>query len=190
MTRISTCLLLLALGFSPFDAIAQQSGSVSLVGRISPVAMLTPLEAEGAGNPHARFIRAGSDRVIASLFGSANSQGSQLILTLLMRTNTSYELRAALKAAAATPAVSISVDGVRATGGLVVQDAMSSIKTLSVAANLSSADVLVATGSRISRGHLASPDNAIEISIRLELAPSMQSDWSADVIFTIAPGSL
>jgi hypothetical protein len=186
MMRTSICLLFLVLGFSPFGALAQQSGSVYLVGRISPIATLAPLRAEGVGNVRAQLVSAGPNRVIANLSGWLDSQSSQVVVTLLMRSNASYELRAALEPAAAPPAVSISVEGARATGEMVVQGAMSSTRMLSAAANLSSADLLIATGSRISRGPLASPSNAIEIGVRLEVASGAPQHWSADIVFTIA----
>lgn len=133
----------------------------------------------------------------------AETDAPLIRVPLLVRSNSGFKITAAVESNTAE-VIQLSVTDVRATGTLVSPQAISELNvprqfdvrgleagTSSVPNLLDpSRPVLVASGPRVSRGGtLASPNNALQITLLIRLQPQPAHGWSAHLTFVATAGS-
>jgi hypothetical protein len=133
----------------------------------------------------------------------ANANAQVIRVPLLVRSNSSFKISAAVESNAAE-VTQLSVTDARATGQLVSPQAITELNVprqfdvrgldeISSVPNLldASRPVLVASGPRVSRGGtLVSPNNALQITLLIRLQPQAARGWSAQLTFVATAGSL
>lgn len=134
----------------------------------------------------------------------ANADAPVMRVPLLVRSNSSFKISAAVESNTAE-VTQLSVVDARATGTLVSPNALSDLNvprqfdvrgldetTSSVLSLLDlSRPVLVASGPPVSRGGtLASPNNALQITLLIRLKPQPARDWQVHLTFVATAGSL
>jgi len=109
---------------------------------------------------------------------------------LLIRSNTSFKISATFESKTAVLS-QVSVDDVRATGGLVSPQVVNALDLKSYVDPALSQPLLVLTGPRVSiGGTLTSPNNALEITLLIRLKPERPRDSSIHLTFVATPVSL
>lgn len=188
--KLTSFLITLVFVFFPPKSAAQQYGStgISVHGSVSRKVMMSPAAAQpsvtGSGNLTAQLIRSGDERVVLRLQGAAQPGASIVSARLLLRTNTAYDLRASLVSSVNAPSMAARVANVSATGAWVAPTAVESVKATRSPIAISNESILLASGSRISRGAATSPNNAIEIELRIDVSSS-DAAWTVDMTLEI-----
>jgi hypothetical protein len=133
-----------------------------------------------------------------------NADAPVIRVPLLVRSNISFKISAAVESNTAE-VTQLSVVDARATGTFVSPNAISDLNvprqfdvrgldesTSSVLSLLDlSRPVLVASGPPVSRGGtLASPNNALQITLLIRLKPQPARDWQVHLTFVATAGSL
>jgi hypothetical protein len=185
-------LLMFALACGPIAAIAQQSGAsaTGLRGVASAKATLSP-SGDGRAFISGDGVRVnlapeGDERLRIHLAGTPQSHDRAVIVRLLLRSNSAFELQSLLLRSSDSPQISISVTSFRPTGPAVVAGAIDSITTRAPQIDLSETTSVIATGSRISRGPASLATNAVEIELRFEARPVASGAWLADIIVLVS----
>src|SRR6185295_18806316 len=134
----------------------------------------------------------------------ADANAQIIRVPLFVRSNSSFKISAAVESNTAE-VTQLSVIDVRATGTLVSPQAISELnvprqfdvrgfeESISSLPTLRdpSRPVLVASGPRVSRGGtLASPNNALQITLLIRLKTQPARGWSAQLTFVATAGSL
>jgi hypothetical protein len=131
-------------------------------------------------------VSSGGNTVRITLSGN-DAQAQVVRVPLLVRSNSSFKISATVESRAAV-LTQLSVAGVRATGRLVSPLAISEVRApgqFDVAAPFT-----VASGPRVSLGGtLASPNNALEITLLIGLTSEPTSAWQIHLtlVATAAP---
>lgn len=187
--RVILAALLLNAGFSAVLAHQSSTAGITMRGKVGAAALIAPSENNSLTDQHgvaAQLFAVDGSSIIVRLTGSDADRASRVRVRLLIRSNTDYEVRAGLSGRDASPAIAASVASIRSTGSGVMPSAVSNVQSIQSAVELSGETVMMASGTRISRGGAASPSNAIEIEIVLEVEPSFVG-WSKDVLVAIRP---
>lgn len=187
--RVILAALLLGVGFIPVLARQSSTSGLTVRARVGAAAMIAPSENTLLSDQQgvsAQLRAVDSSNVLIRLTGSRSARASRVRVRLLMRSNTGYELRACSSDRDEAPAITASVDSVRSTGSAVIPSAVSEVKSVLSPVKLPGETVTLASGTRISRGGAASPRNALEIEIVLEVEPASVV-WSKDVFLSIRP---
>lgn len=178
--------ILIICALWPNPAQSQQSiSTVTIAGSVMPAVMLEPSIGVESVGIYAQLIPMGRKKALVKLAGISSDQSSYVVIQLLLRTNTGYELWA--EPVAGKSPVSVSVLSVAPTGSGVVPSALSGVKVLQSSAVLSEKPLMVASGTRISTGSASSTGNALAMKVKLEIGPAPQGNWSAEVVFAIEP---
>lgn len=152
-----------------------------VTGFVSRVAFLE-VEQQKTGAAITTQIIAQSRNAATIRLSSATS--GRVVLRLLLRSNTRYELQAALLSSSASLIMTASVESANPTGSGVRVGAVEMMKRIATAAPLSATRLTLATGPPISAGGSArSPSNAIEIEINLEA--DAVGEWWAETQFSL-----
>jgi CheY-specific phosphatase CheX len=165
-------LTLIAVGVLLPAGVKAQS-SVTLTGHVSEVVTLSV--APNSTEPGMDVVSNGGT-VRITLSGDLSPA---IRVPLLVRSNTGFKISANFESATAVLS-QISVDDVRATGGLVAPNAITELNVPSVPLDLTG-PFLVSTGPRVSiGGTLDSPNNALQITLLIRLNPSADR-WTAQL---------
>jgi hypothetical protein len=109
---------------------------------------------------------------------------------LLVRSNSSFKVSAAVESNTAE-VTQLSVTDARATGTLVLPQAISELNVPVPNLLDASRPMLVASGPRVSRGGtLTSPNNALLITLLIRVQPQPARDWLVHLTFVASAGSL
>jgi hypothetical protein len=175
-----------------------QTGQVTLRGTVSETVALSVLPNLTDGNLHADVISSGNS-VRITLTG-VGSEASVIRVPLLVRSNSAFKISAAVESKTAA-LTQLSVLDVRATGTLVSPQAISGLsvprefdlrglnKGASTARDpLEDARPFVVSGPRVSLGGtLESANNALQITVLIDLKPQKAHEWSVQVTFVGTP---
>lgn len=187
--KTTSLLLALAFVFYPVESAAQQydSNGISMRGSVSRKVLMSPSEQAAISSDNdlaAQLIRSGDELIILRLQG-AQPEASIISVRLMLRTNAAYELCARLASSINAPSIIAQVANIRATGAWVVPGAIESVRAARSPITLSNESNLLASGSRISRGAASSPNNVIEVELRIKVIPGDAAAWSSDVTIEI-----
>jgi hypothetical protein len=178
-----------------------QTGRVALTATVSETVALSVLPVATDGNVHTEVVSSGKNTVRITLSG-VNSEAVVVRVPFLVRSNSSFRISAALATRTAV-LTELSVLDVRATGTLVSPQATNGLnvppqldlrgpnKNGPSARNLLDdvRPVLVASGPRVSTGGtLNSPNNALQLTVLMDLKPQMSHDWSVQLTFVAESG--
>ena len=175
-----------------------QTGGVTMRSTVSEVVALSVLPNSIQGD-----VVSTGNTVRITLSGT-ETDAPVIRVPLLVRSNSSFKISAAAESNTAE-VTQFSVTDVRATGTLVSPQAISELnvprqfdvrgldESTSSVPNLldPSRPVLVASGPRVSRGGtLASPNNALQITLLIRLKPQPARGWLVHLTFVGTAGSL
>ena len=173
-----------------------QTGGVTMKGSVSEIVALSVLP----NSIHGDVVS--SRNTVRITF--TDTDAPVIRVPLLVRSNSSFSISAAVESNTAE-VTQLSVTDVRATGTLVSPQAISELnvprqfdvrgfdESTSSVPNLLdlSRPVLVASGPRVSRGGtLASPNNALQITLLIRLKPQPAHDRLVHLTFVATAGSL
>lgn len=181
---------------APAGAEAQTAG-VTMKTTVSETVALSVLPISISGD----VVSTGNTVQITVSGADANAQ--VIRVPLLVRSNSSFKISAAVESNAAE-VTQLSVTDARATGTLVSPEATSELnvprqfdvrgeENTSSVPNLldASRPVLVASGPRVSHGGtLVSPNNALQITLLIRLQPQAARDWLVHLTFVATAGPL
>jgi len=189
-------LALLALVLLVPLAVEAQTGQMRLQGVVSETVALSALPNLIQSNVHTDVVNSGNS--VRITLSGANTEASVIRVPLLVRSNTSFKISAAVETRASALS-EISIEDVRANGTLVSAAAVSNLNVLrkfdlsglntsaSSARNLLD-DVLVLNGPRVSLGGtLDSRNNALQITVLIDLKPQPDHEWSIHLTFVGTP---
>jgi hypothetical protein len=177
-----------------------QTGRVALTASVSETVALSVLPNMTQGNVHTDVVSSGN--TVRITLSGVNSEAAVISVPLLVRSNSNFRISAAVetKTGASTQ---LSVADVRGTGTLVSSQAITALnvppqfdlrglnKGDSSARNLpdDARPLLVASGPRVSLGGtLDSPNNALQITVLIDLKPQTAREWLVHLTFVAAPG--
>lgn len=189
------CILVVFLLLAAPRVCAQAgASSVRLSGQVSGAAAVSVHEARDASEgARVSFARVDTNSVAVTISGSGDGT-TRVTLPVKLRSNVGFELSASLLSADDLT-VALSVDGVEVTGKFVHAAALAAIKAdEGLAAPLKTAQhqtplVNILSGPPVSSaGTFDSPDNAIEVSLVVDVKPPTSgAPWSARLTLTAAP---
>ena len=176
-----------------------QTGGVTMQGRVSEIVALSVLPNSTPSDVEMNVMSTGN--TVRITLSGANTE--VIRVPLLVRSNSSFKISAAVESNTAE-VTQLSVTDVRATGTLVSPQAINElavprqfdvrglVETTSLPNPLDlSRPVLVASGPPVSRGGtLASPNNALEITLLIRLKPQPVPGWLIHLTFVGTAGSL
>jgi hypothetical protein len=177
-----------------------QTGRVALTATVSETVALSVLPIATDGSVHTAVVSSGN--TVRITLSGVNSEASVIRVPLLVRSNSGFRISAALETSTAV-LTELAILDILATGELVSPQAINGLnvppeldsrglsKSLSSVRNLLD-DVrpfLVASGPRVSTGGtLNSPNNALQITVLMDLKPQTSRDWSVQLTFVAEPG--
>jgi len=179
-----------------------QTGGVTMKSTVSETVALSVVPNSTQSNVVADVMSSGNT-VQITLSGAA-TDAAVIRVPLLVRSNSSFKISAAVESNTAAVA-QLSVTDARPTGTLVSPQAVSALnvprqfdvrgldESTSPALNLldNSRPVLVVSGPRVSLGGtLASPNNALQITLLIRLHPQPAHGSSIHLTFAATAGSL
>ena len=159
-----------------------QTGSVTVHARVSEIVALSPAPNSTQSNV-AVDVQSIGNTVRMSLSGSGPN--SEIIrVPLLVRSNIGFRIRAGVETQA-SQLMQVSVADVRATGRFVSPEA---VNNLQVPEHLDLeglvGPLLLASGPRVSLGGtLQSPNNALQITLRIHVKPESTGPWMVHLTF-------
>ena len=175
-----------------------QTGGVTMKSTVSETVALSVLP----NSIHGDVVSTGN--TVRITLSGAETDAPVIRVPLLVRSNSSFKISAVVESNTAE-VTQLSVTNVRATGTLVSPQAISELnvprqfdvrgldESTSSVLNLLdlSRPVLVASGPRVSRGGtLASPNNALQITLLIRLKPQPARGWFVHLTFVGIAGSL
>lgn len=125
---------------------------------------------------------------------SANSKDPVIRVPLLIRSNSSFKISAAVESTTASLS-QLAITDVRATGTLVSPTAITGLNIPEHRFNEpdpldTSEPMIVVSGPRVSLGGtLVSPNNALQITVLIRLKPQPTHGWFARLTFAASAGS-
>ena len=179
-----------------------QTGSVTIKSTVSEVVALSVLPNSTYGEVETNLVSTGS--TVRITLSGADADAAVIRVPLLVRSNSSFKISAAVESNTAE-VTQLSVIDACASGTLVSPQALSElnvprqfdvrglVESNSLVPNLldPSRPVLVASGPRVSRGGtLASPNNALQLTLLIRLKSQPARDWSVHLTFVATAGSL
>lgn len=198
----SNVFTLFAVLFLVPAGVKAQAGGVTMKGTVSEIVALSVLPNSIQADGQTSVVGAGNTVRITLSGGDADFP--VIRVPLLVRSNSGFRISAAVESNTAE-VTQLSVIDVRATGTLVSPQAISEFnvprqfdvrgldESTSLVSNLLdlSRPVLVASGPRISRGGtLASPNNALQITLLIRLKPQPARGRLAHLTIVGTAGSL
>lgn len=193
---------LVAVLFLAPAGVEAQTGGVTMKATVSEVVALSVLPNSTQSDVETSVVSSGN--TVRITLSGADADARVIRVPLLVRSNSSFKISAAVESSTAE-VTQLSVTDVRATGTLVSSQAIREFnvprqfdvrgldESTSSVANLldPSRPVLVASGPPVSRGGtLASPNNALQITLLIRLKPQPARGWSAHLTFVATAGSL
>lgn len=182
------------------DNVEAQTGRVALKATVSETVALSVLPNLTHSNVHTDVVSSGN--TVRITLSGVNSEAAVIRVPLLVRSNSGFRISAALEAKTAA-LTQLSVLDVRATGTLVSPQVINGLtvprqfdlrglnKSVSSTPNLldDARPLLVASGPRVSLGGtLDSPNNALQITVLIDLKPPTAHEWSVHLTFVGMPG--
>ena len=192
--HVFTIVAVLFLGPAGVEA---QTGGVTMKSTVSETVALSVLPNSIPGD----LVSTGN--TVRVTWSGAETDAPVIRVPLLVRSNSSFKISAVVESNTAE-VTQLSVIDVRATGTLISPQAISEFnvprqfdvrgldESTSPVLNLLdlSRPVLVASGPRVSSGGtLASPNNALQITLLIRLQPQPARGWSAHLTFVATAGS-
>lgn len=187
--HVFTLLAVLLLAPAGVEA---QTGGVTMKATVSEVVALSVLP----NSIHGDVVSTGN--TVRITLSGVEADASVIHLPLLVRSNTSFKITAAVESNTAE-VTQLLVTDVHATGTLVSPQAIRELnvqrellESNSSVPNLPdiSRPVLVASGPRVSSGGtLVSPNNALQITLLIRLKPQPARDWLIHLTFVGTAGS-
>ena len=181
MIYMSILMLIAVVLFVPASVSAQTGGaSVTLKGTVSETVALSVLPNFTHNNIDVNVVSSGS--TVQVTLSGADAKSSVVRVPLIVRSNSSFKISAAVESTTAELA-QLSVIDVRPTGSLVSPRAVSELE---ISPQLDS----LLSGPRVSLGGtLTSPNNALEVTLLIRMKPQSDRDWLVHLTFigTAAP---
>lgn len=160
--------------------------SVTLKATVSETVALSVAPTFSHGN--VAVVSSGST-VRMTLSGSG-AESPVIRVPLLVRSNSAFKISAIFESQTAE-LDQLMVTDVHATGNLVAPQIVNSLDIKRGGVTDTSRPLLVLTGPRISRGGtLASPNNALQVTLLIRLKPQTATDWTVHLTLVGTPGSL
>lgn len=159
-----------------------QTGSATLQGRVSEIVTLSVAPNSTFGDADVQIVSSGNT-VRMTVFGN-DARSPVIRVPLMVRSNSSFRISARFESKTAQ-LTQMSVTNVRATGKLVSTEAINNLQLpeLLDLEGLQS-PFLVASGPRVSLGGtLASPNNALQITLLIHIKPQPTRDWLVHLTF-------
>lgn len=170
-----------------------QTGRVVMQANVSETVALSVVPNFTNGNVNADVVSTGN--TVRITLTSADSKAPVIRVPLLVRSNSSFKISAAVESTTASLS-HLSITDVRATGTLVSPTAITGLNVPEY--NFKEPDsvdtsqpMIVASGPRVSLGgNLVSPNNALQITVLIRLEPEPVHGWSVQLTFAATAGSL
>ncbi len=176
---------LVAVVFLVPAGVKAQTGRVTMQANVSETVNLSV--APGFTDVNANVVSTGN--TVRITLTSADAKAPVIRVPLLVRSNSSFKLSAAVESTTASLS-QLSITDVRATGTLVSPTAISGLNVPEHSLD-DVQPMIVVSGPRVSLGGtLASPNNALQITVLIGLKPEQAHGWSAQVTFAATAGSL
>jgi len=179
---------LASVGYAP--SAQREQAATAITGRVSSALRLSvrqgwqPLASQPAAALHVAANSAGVSSVQIILSGREQTEASQVVVPLEMRTNEAYELKLTLiSSEGPAPAMLASIGSVRPSGALVSPRATEVLRdenSIELARCVSPVTAL--RGTRVSmRGNFTAPANALLADLNLTISPggATQGYWRA-----------
>jgi hypothetical protein len=165
---------LLALVFLACVRVDAQTGRVTLTATVSPtVALSVPRDFT---QPNLQVVSSLGNTVRITLAGD-DDQPAVVRVPLLVRSNSSFKVLAEFESKTALLA-ELSTTDARATGALVAPQLVNDVNVRPQLDVDVSRPLLVLSGPRVSLGGtLASPNNALQVTLLIRLQPHQTHDW-------------
>ena len=193
---------LVAVLFLAPAGVEAQTGGVTMKATVSEVVALSVLPGSTQSDVETSVV--GSGNTVRITLSGADADAPVIRVPLLVRSNSSFKISAAAESSTAE-VIQLSVTDVRATGTLVSPQAIREFnvprqfdvrgldESISRVTNLldPSRPVLIASGPPVSRGGtLASPNNALQLTLLIRLQSQPARGCSARLTFVATAGSL
>lgn len=176
---------LVAVVFLVPAGVKAQTGRVTMQANVSETVNLSV--APGFTDVNANVVSTGN--TVRITLTSADAKAPVIRVPLLVRSNSSFKLSGAVESTTASLS-QLSITDVRATGTLVSPTAISGLNVPEHSLD-DVQPMIVVSGPRVSLGGtLASPNNALQITVLIGLKPEQAHGWSAQVTFAATAGSL
>ena len=193
---------LVAVLFLVPAGVEAQTGGVTMKTTVSETVALSVLPNSTHSDVETSVVSTGN--TVRITLSGTEADAPVIRVPLLVRSNSSFKISAAVESSTAE-VTQLAVIDVRATGTLVSPQAVSGlnvprqfdvhglVESTSTAPTLldPSRPVLVASGPRVSHGGtLASPNNALQITLLIRLKAQPARGWLAHLTFVATAGSL
>ena len=159
-----------------------QTGSATLHGRVSEIVALSVSPNATFGDVDVQVVSIGS--TVRMTLSGTDVKSPVIRVPLMVRSNSSFRISARFESTTAQVTQMLVTD-VRATGRLVSTEAINNLQTPKHL-NLEGVEgpLLVASGPRVSiGGTLASPNNALQITLLIHIKPQSTRDWLVHLTF-------
>ena len=163
-------------------SVEAQTGSVTLHARVSETVALSIPPNSTFGDVNVQVVISGST-VRMTLTGT-DAKPAVIRVPLLVRSNSGFRISASFESNTAV-LTQMSVTDVRATGRLVSSQVINNLETLKhLDLERLTGPFLVASGPHVSLGGtLASPNNALQITLLIHIKPQPARDWLVHLTF-------
>jgi hypothetical protein len=180
--KCNPVLTLIGVMFLVPAVVEVQTGRVTLQGRVSETVALSVLP----GFTHDRDAEVvSSGNTVRITLRSTDSAAPVIRVPLLVRSNSSFKLSAAVEPASLTE---LSITDVRPTGRLVSTAAVSALNISKRLDLETSRDLLLVSGPRVSLGGtLDSPNNALQITVLIRSKPQSTPGQLVHLTFAAVP---
>jgi hypothetical protein len=186
---------LIAVVFLVPAGVKAQTGRVAMQANVSEIVALSVVPNFTNGNVNADVVSTGN--MVRITLTSANSKAPVIRVPLLVRSNSSFKISATVESTTASLS-HLSITDVRATGTLVSPTVISELNVPEQfdgrnfnEPNDETQPMIVVSGPRVSLGGtLASPNNALQITVFIRLKPQPVHGWSAHLTFAATAVSL
>jgi hypothetical protein len=183
---------LASVGYAP--SAQRDQGTTSVTGRVSAAVQLSVRKEwqpsnQPAADLHLAADSTGVNSVQIILSGSEQTESSEVVVPLEMRTNEAYELRLTLiSSEGPAPAMLASIGSLRPSGALVSPRATEVVRdenSIELARCLSPVTAL--RGTRVSlRGNFTTPTNALLADLNLTISPRAATQGSWRAVFRVS----
>ena len=161
-----------------------QTGRVTMQARVSEIVALSVPPNFAHGNVDAEVLSTGN--TVRITLTSTSGEAPVIRVPLLVRSNSGFKISAAVESTTDSLA-QLSITDVRATGTLVSPAAINGLN-IPEDFDLEARDFVLASGPRVSLGGtLASPNNALQITVLIRLKPQPAQGSLVHLTFAAAP---
>lgn len=170
-------------------ACVQAQSSVTLRASVSETVALSILPNSIHGDVDVNVVNSGGNRVRITLSGD-EAKSPVVRVPLLVRSNSGFKISAVFESQTAELS-QLSVTDVHATGNLVSPHIVSALDKSREVNGDFSRPLLVLSGPRVSiGGTLASPNNALQVTLLIRMKPQTVSGWRVHLTFVGTAESL